>query len=1372
MKHLAAFLLIFLLPLSVAAQGVDENDDGPGYLAGLLQSALSGSGRDVQIRGFQGALSSRATLARLTIADRDGVWLSLENAALDWNRAALLRGAVEVRELTAERIEVLRPPVSEETLPDPEAGGFRIPELPVSVSIGRIATGDLVLGAPVLGTPVALTLEGAAELGDAVRVAIEVQRTDGRQGDLDLDLSYDRQTGQLTTRLALVEESAGLVAGLLDLPGQPALALRVDGAGPVTGFTATLALDTDGRRRLDGEVTLTGRDDGATAFRGDLGGDLSALLLPQAQAFFGPDIRLGFAGENAADTGLNLTSFDLTAAALDLRGALRLDPEGRPVLVDVTGRVGDGRDPVDLPFGTGLRLTRADLNVRYDAADGAGWQLDALARDLVTPGVSLPQAAVTGRGALDLGQATRFAGRVDLTATADFDDPALARALGRELRLGSDIIWQSGDPVRLDDFRYDGATVSAQGAGAIRVADGGVAFDGQLRAETGDLGAFSLIAGLPGLGGAASASISGRADILAGAFDLTIGAQTRDLALGIDRADPFLGGVTRFDTVLARGATGLQLDRLSLTNAALDVDAAGALSSSAGDFRYDAVLRGAGRALDAAGGDLKSSGRAVYDGRVWRIDGDGTLGPVQSAQQQIDALLREGARLAFAARLQDDAVTIETLDLSNRHLRVSAQGALAPAIAMEARVELPDSGVLAGVPGGPARLNLTARDGAHGLGLTLTGEARDLATGVPQADALLAGRIVLDARALLAADGAVRLQQADLSGPAIELRASGPLAPALELNAQLALPRSGVLLGTNGGPAVVNASVAALDAGLRLRIAGHVDDAALGVEAADALLRGRTAADVEVLRRPDGSLDIRRADIRGSALTASVTGQVAGAEGTADLSLSAALDDVGRLTSTLSGPLSAQGRVRGRIEAPRFDVSATGPGGATVRGAGQLGLPGGAVEIDASGEVPLALLDAVLGTRSIAGQSGFEIALRGQPAVENLTGRVTLADARFFDPALDLSLTGLRGSIDLARGQAQVTLRGNVDDGTLAVDGPIGLAAPFRSDLRLALRSVPVAQDLLFSTRVSGDLAIGGALTGQNRVSGAVVLDQTELRIPSSLGGQAEPIPDINHRGASAAVRASQARAGLIGGDSAGGGAGGGSSTTLDLTVSSGDPMFLRGRGIDAELAGSVRMAGALDDIRAQGQFNMTRGRMTLLGQRLDFSQGRVTFAGSLLPQIYLEAVSEVPDYVITIVIAGPASSPEVSFSATPDLPDDEVLAQLFFSRPVAELSAFQAARLAAGVAELAGDGSPGLMDNLRAGLGVDDLDISTAADGETALRAGKYISDNVYTDVEITSGGNTSVSINLDLTPDVVVKGSADSRGQTGIGVFFERDY
>ena len=61
-------------------------------------------------------------------------------------------------------------------------------------------------------------------------------------------------------------------------------------------------------------------------------------------------------------------------------------------------------------------------------------------------------------------------------------------------------------------------------------------------------------------------------------------------------------------------------------------------------------------------------------------------------------------------------------------------------------------------------------------------------------------------------------------------------------------------------------------------------------------------------------------------------------------------------------------------------------------------------------------------------------------------------------------------------------------------------------------------------------------------------------------------------------------------------------------------------------------------------------------------------------------------------------------------------------------------------------------------------------ARGNAAVKAGKYINDNVYLGVQ--TGQDTEATINLDITDSLTARGSVDSNGDTALGIFFERDY
>jgi len=321
---------------------------------------------------------------------------------------------------------------------------------------------------------------------------------------------------------------------------------------------------------------------------------------------------------------------------------------------------------------------------------------------------------------------------------------------------------------------------------------------------------------------------------------------------------------------------------------------------------------------------------------------------------------------------------------------------------------------------------------------------------------------------------------------------------------------------------------------------------------------------------------------------------------------------------------------------------------------------------------------------------------------------------------------------------------------------------------------VVVRDPELYETSVAGQIGINGPLSGGARIAGTLTLGQTDVQVPSSGVSALGDLPDVVHIGQSGTVQQTLDRAGVTPADENASAAGPrGPAWPLDITVNAPSRIFIRGRGLDAELGGSLTLGGTTDNIIPTGQFALVRGRLDILQQRFELAEGVATLQGDFTPFIRLVAETEARTGTeIRIIVEGPADAPDVSFESTPQLPQDEVLAQLIFGRDLADISPLQAVQLAAAVGTLAGRGGGGLIGDFRQGLGLDDFDVTTDDEGNAAVRAGAYISENVYTDVIINSEGETEINLNLDITNEITARGTVDQDGDTSIGIFFDRDY
>ena len=367
-----AWLLVMALlvaALPAAAQDIDDEDGGRGFLTSRIEGILSGAGREVRIEGFSGALSSRATIGRLTVADDEGVWLTIEDAVFDWNRRALFDRRVEIEELSAASITLERLPAGDDTIEPPRATAreFALPELPVAIDIGRVAADRVTLGEAILGQPAVLTLDGSGRLSDgSAEVALTASRIDDAEGRFEVRAAFDPEAGGLDLAVTLEEGAGGIAATALGIPGEPPIALGATATGLPSDLSAEFDLSADGAERLAGTFAL--RDEaGGRRFALDAQGDVSPLVGPAYRDFFGDDLSVQAEGAQTEGGGFDLATLSVEAAELSLQGSASLAPGGLPDAFDVRLVVRDGQEGVRLPVGGEVRLGSADLTARFDA---------------------------------------------------------------------------------------------------------------------------------------------------------------------------------------------------------------------------------------------------------------------------------------------------------------------------------------------------------------------------------------------------------------------------------------------------------------------------------------------------------------------------------------------------------------------------------------------------------------------------------------------------------------------------------------------------------------------------------------------------------------------------------------------------------------------------------------------------------------------------------------------------------------------------------------------------------------------------------------------------------------------------------------------
>ncbi len=800
-----------------------------------------------------------------------------------------------------------------------------------------------------------------------------------------------------------------------------------------------------------------------------------------------------------------------------------------------------------------------------------------------------------------------------------------------------------------------------------------------------------------------------------------------DAVVGDPRGGPVLlplsGAETRIDSAaLTLDFDAARGDRLTgdITLAGLDRDG----------LRIDDMT------LDLDGNiALAPEGPARLDARVTAL-ASGIATGAPALDTALGGETRLTSRVAYA---EGDRLTLSDLTLTGPDYGLTGSAVFsgledALDIAFDLSVRADDMARFAGLAGrdlagrveGTARGRVSPIEGSFDI--AATGTTQDLRLGIDAADAVLAGQTQLTLDAARGTDG-ITLRTLSVVNDQAQVAAQGRLA----------------------------GQGSALSYDLRLSDVALVAPQFTGATAA----RGRIDQIEDGHWRTESRID---GPYR---LTLDLSGQITGPG--AEVRLTADLPDASPLVPDLRGPLSVRATARPEGADWRIDATAQGAGGLEARTAGRIATDG-TVDLTIRGAAPLSLSEPFLRPNSLAGTARYDLAMRGQPGLPALSGQITTQGARFVAPAQGIALSDITARIDLQGARAALDVTATKSTGGQAqVSGTLGLDRGLPANLRIALRGFTLVDPRLYRVLTNADMTVTGPLSGGALIAGQVSLGESTVLVePSALSLSGE-VPPITHVNEPAAVYQTRLRAGLAGQEESNGT---GPVYGLDVGISVPGRFFVRGRGLDAEVAGTLRVTGTSADVRSEGALRLLRGRVDVLGKRFDLTEGEVDLSGRLDPFLRFVATSTTRDGTASIVIDGPASAPDVRFVASPERPEDEVLALLFFGRNLRDLSTFQTLQLASAVATLAGRGGADLVGRLRGGLNLDDFDVVTDETGNAAVRAGKYISDNIYTDVVVGGAGVGEVSLNIDLTPSLTVRGSVGANDESSLGIFFERDY
>jgi len=1247
----------------------------------------------------------------------------------------------------------LDPPALDLSLAASESGGL------LAAASGRADAGDFTLR--LVGSGPLDAWHGAlqADAQGLARLEAELELAATEQPRLAVDGALRPAPGLLPAEVApLIDEHLDLE---LTVVRSAAQRLRIE---RLRATTSALALTAGGRLDLaEDEIDLEAALDlerlaalerlAGTPLAGHLTLEATAegpLLRPRGEA------TLAIANlEAAAITAGNIETRLDYAALEDLGAALAV-------------RVRAEGEASGVAFGADVPLPAQNVAWEFDIRAPAAGDIA-----IETARITTDQLSLTAAGALDRGS---LAGGVTLRLEAD-NLGALTEGLGQ---------------------RVDGRLALT--------ADTTLAPQME-RIEVALSGALEDLAGLP----AGAAELLGARVELAAAATVEPERRVSVSNLAIDGAHVSLGGD------LAMTLPGQALDgKLSATVARLEVLRPVAEPSLAGALSVVSELRGALDApaltLEARAQDAVLADRA-FEQLVLRITGEDLLGAPRGDVRLVAETAEIEAGLSSRYRLEGETLALDDLalevpgtqaegalavDLARTLVDGGLSGRIADLARLRPLLPVAASGELA------FELGLRPEDGAQVAALSLDGselgsefgDLRELALEATLADVFGEPRVSANARVDdLQTEGA-RLDRADLQvrGTLDEITLSAALEG--EATATFALDTTAVVsLGEALRVRLEQLEGEVADQPLRLEQPARVtiDGPALELDGLDLAYAGarlsaglalgpqEVAGEATLEGLPLAALERFGAPPLGGRAGARLSLNGAADDPSAELELS--VDELRAADPTLADlpPLqvSASAQLAGRRLDATLEASGVTAEPVTVR----LGAPmvvnlqsfvfelpaDGALTGQLDGRIQLARVAdlLVLDDQRLGGELSTSLALAGTIAEPTVDGTLEISDGLYENGATGTVLREitLKARADRQRITIDQLSATDGNKGRVRGEGTITLAPAddFGVDARLTMDDAHLLRREDLSATVSGALALAGD-ADRATLDGEIAIDRAEIGIPEG-GGPDIAVLDVQEIGGD---RLSEPQDGQADGSD-------GFELLLDVTVDIPGQVFVRGRGLESEWQGELQVTGSASSPRITGGLQVRRGHFDFIDQRFELRRGEIGFAGASPPEptIDVEAVAEAEDITAIVRLSGSAGEPKLALDSEPPLPQDEVLSRLLFDREVSEISAAEAASLAIAVNRLRGGGGFDLLGSTRDLLRLDTLDVGGDSIEEGTVRAGKYVGDDVYLELEKgTAEESGKARVEVEILPNLSLEAETGEDQQSGVGIKWKFDY
>lgn len=408
-------------------------------------------------------------------------------------------------------------------------------------------------------------------------------------------------------------------------------------------------------------------------------------------------------------------------------------------------------------------------------------------------------------------------------------------------------------------------------------------------------------------------------------------------------------------------------------------------------------------------------------------------------------------------------------------------------------------------------------------------------------------------------------------------------------------------------------------------------------------------------------------------------------------------------------------------------------------------------------------------TDEVSGPAVINAQLSGTVGSPDISGRVRSTNASYENLTTGLRVSKIQVEAAFNGPRLEISrIHGDAGrEGRITATGWVDLSAQrrFPADFRARVEKAAVMQRDDIRAWSTGDVRLthgpdGGLLEGK--------LDITQARLTMGGTTSANPVPRIVYEEVGTEVLPDTSQTRRVAAK----------PFRLDLQLRAPDQIFLEGMGLHSEWRGNLNLDGTALGPQVTGRLDLVRGTYEFSGREFRLDRGQIIFRGENPPDPLLDitATHAIDGTTIQIKIGGTAKRPEVVFTSTPQLPQEEILARLLFGESVPNLSATEAVQLGAALTTLrGGNGNLNIVGRVGKAVGIDRLRV-LPGDREkgigTTVSGGKYITDRIYVEVATDGRGYTATLVEVDLTRTLSILSQVATLGSTNVSLKWSKDY